>query len=616
MKRYFLFLFLFQIPLLIFSQSDNQRSIDSLLFLIKNSEENSAKVDLLNQISLKYWEKGLEEGADSLHISAVMAMQLASQLKYKEGLALPLFNLGKYHISLTHDYAEATPLLIESLALYEELNDKKGIAKCYLQLGLISYILQYYEDAIKNFKLAIDNNVGPTANYLMALSYSELNNYPQSKKYFASAIEIYKERNDQKRINECYTFMGKLFLNMEQLDSAFYYLNQAIIHADINDKYAVVRPYAFISSVYLKNNEIDKAIYYADKSYKMVQEMSSDNFSLIEATNTLSKAYEMKGEYKKAHFFLDLLNTTKLEAFKGSTKQKVADMQSRHDYNKKINEQKVRQEKDKEIAQQQIQKQKILRNAFLSGAALLLLLLALLYNRFAIKRDANLALQEKNEIISYEKDRSDNLLLNILPSAVAEELKEKGSAEAKQFNDVTVMFTDFKDFTNISENLSPSELVSEIDTCFKAFDNIISKHNVEKIKTIGDSYMCVGGMPIENKTHVKDVVQAAIDIQEFMYHHNQERSKDMKPKFEIRIGLHTGPVVAGIVGLKKFQYDIWGDTVNTASRMESSGEAGKINISAKSYQLLKNNSSFAYESRGKIEAKGKGEMEMYFVRKA
>lgn len=213
--------------------------------------------------------------------------------------------------------------------------------------------------------------------------------------------------------------------------------------------------------------------------------------------------------------------------------------------------------------------------------------------------------------LTKERDLSESLLLNILPSEVAEELKQKGSADAKYFDDVTVMFTDIKGFTQLSEKLSASELVAEIDTCFKAFDQIISLHNIEKIKTIGDSYMCAGGLPVANKTNATDIVCAALEIQQFMKQHLQERIKEGKEPFEIRIGVNTGPVVAGIVGLKKFAYDIWGDTVNIASRMESSGEGGKVNISGSTYNLVKNKFYCTY--RGKVQAKNKGEIDMYFV---
>ena len=219
--------------------------------------------------------------------------------------------------------------------------------------------------------------------------------------------------------------------------------------------------------------------------------------------------------------------------------------------------------------------------------------------------------QQRTAELAKEKKLSDDLLLNILPSEVAEELKQKGSAEAKQFDEVTVMFTDFKDFTQVSEKLTPAELVAEIHDFFKAFDNIISRYNIEKIKTIGDSYMCAGGLPVPNKTNAIDVITAAMEIQQFTKEHIQQRAKEGKVSLEIRIGIHTGQVVAGIVGIKKFAYDIWGDTVNIASRMESSGEAGKINISGSTYELVKEKFNCLY--RGKIEAKHKGMIDMYFV---
>ncbi len=218
---------------------------------------------------------------------------------------------------------------------------------------------------------------------------------------------------------------------------------------------------------------------------------------------------------------------------------------------------------------------------------------------------------EKKEV-EKQKQRSDELLLNILPSEVAEELKEKGIAEAKQFDAVTVMFTDFKDFTQIAEKLSPKELVSQIHTYFKAFDEIIGKYNIEKIKTIGDSYMAAGGLPVPNKTHAIDVIMAALEIQQFMEAHY---SLSKIGKFSgARIGIHTGPVVAGIVGVKKFAYDTWGDTVNIASRMETSGAIGKVNISGATYELVKD--KFRCVPRGKVKAKNKGEIDMYFVEAA
>jgi adenylate cyclase len=213
-----------------------------------------------------------------------------------------------------------------------------------------------------------------------------------------------------------------------------------------------------------------------------------------------------------------------------------------------------------------------------------------------------------NKALTIEKKKSDDLLLNILPSEVAEELKVSGNSEARQFEEVTVLFTDFVNFTTTAQLLSPKELVQELHHCFKAFDEITGKYHIEKIKTIGDAYLAVAGLPIADSKHAINVVLAALEIREFISARKQELGNRT---FDIRIGIHSGPVVAGIVGVKKFAYDIWGDTVNTAARMEQNSEPGGINISEATYRLIKDEFEFSY--RGEISAKNKGALRMYFV---
>jgi class 3 adenylate cyclase len=218
---------------------------------------------------------------------------------------------------------------------------------------------------------------------------------------------------------------------------------------------------------------------------------------------------------------------------------------------------------------------------------------------------------ERTAEVLKEKKKSDELLLNILPEEVADELKETGSAKAKHFEMVTVMFTDFQGFTLIGEQLSPEKLVAEINHCFIAYDNIIHKYEIEKIKTIGDAYLAVCGLPQQDAAHAEKVVKACLDIIKFMNEYRLERMKNNLPYFDVRIGINSGPVVAGIVGVKKFAYDIWGDTVNTAARMEEHSLPGRINISGTTYALVKDR--FTCQYRGKISAKNKGEIDMYFV---
>ncbi len=220
-------------------------------------------------------------------------------------------------------------------------------------------------------------------------------------------------------------------------------------------------------------------------------------------------------------------------------------------------------------------------------------------------------LEAKNKTIREEQARSDNLLLNILPSLVAEELKKNGRTEAQYFEDVSVLFADFVGFSKIAERLSPQQLVTELDTCFQKFDEIIARHELEKIKTIGDCYMCAGGLPNGGGSKMSSIVAAAKEMQEWLVSWNKERDKKSLPRFDARIGIHRGPVVAGVVGSKKFAFDIWGDTVNVAARIEQAGEGGRINISGEAYAVVKD--FFPCKYRGKIAAKNKGEIDMYFV---
>ena len=224
---------------------------------------------------------------------------------------------------------------------------------------------------------------------------------------------------------------------------------------------------------------------------------------------------------------------------------------------------------------------------------------------------AHALIRQYSADLELAKDRADLLLMNILPDEIAEELKATGRSEARSYDAVTVLFTDFVGFTQIAAAMTATDLVAELDTCFRAFDGIITQHDIEKIKTIGDAYMCVGGLPAVTTTHATDVVRAALEIRDFMQAYHERRVAEGKPAFAIRIGVHTGPVVAGVVGARKFAFDVWGDTVNTASRMESSGEAGRVNISAATYALVKDRAVCV--PRGKVYAKNKGEIEMYFV---
>jgi len=258
-----------------------------------------------------------------------------------------------------------------------------------------------------------------------------------------------------------------------------------------------------------------------------------------------------------------------------------------------------------------IEIQKSQRNLLIAIASIFVILAVGLYSSFVGMKKHKEILEIKNEIIKEQKQRSEELLLNILPLSIANELKKSGSAKTQLYEKATVLFIDFIGFSKIAAQLSSEQLVQNLDYCFKAFDQIIKKYNLEKIKTIGDAYMCAGGLPTPDPEHPKNVIKAALEIQDFLAEWNLEKKRKKEPIFEARVGIHTGPVIAGVVGDIKFAYDIWGDTVNVASRMETNSESGKVNISGTTYGLVKD--AFKCTHRGKVLAKNMGMVDMYFV---
>lgn len=266
---------------------------------------------------------------------------------------------------------------------------------------------------------------------------------------------------------------------------------------------------------------------------------------------------------------------------------------------------------------------KIKQPFYLSGVFLALYLLAiiviiwLIYRKITkdhILRQARLEaiIKERTEELTIEKEKAESLLANVLPKGTADEIISKGKATKKKYNFVTVLFSDIQGFTKIAEEINPEILIDELDRFFFHFDSVAEKYNIEKIKTIGDAYMCAGGIPLKNRSNAVEVILAALEMQDYMIRMKKEQEEKGLKFWDIRIGIHTGTVIAGVVGQKKLSYDIWGDTVNTASRMESSGRAGMINISGITYENVKN--FFICEYRGKMPVKYKGELDMYFVK--
>lgn len=507
--------------------------------------------------------------------------------------------LGLYYWSIKKDYAATLEIYLYAYNLYSrftvgEFPHKPEfqwyLGSCYYRFKDFKLAKQYYHAVITQTPLEkIDNPISKINT--LALCYSKLEIYDSSQHYYDYAMDIAKKRNSEEWIG---ILNGNIADNLHKLgryDEAIpLYEKDIEIGLRVKDTANTALSMADLSDIYRLKNQNEKALELINRALEMSRKCGRIK-PLIRKNIyfTGAKIYESIGDKAKAYDLLDSA-VKDIEA-----DQKQSDMASVSGVQHKVDVQ--THMADLKTKEAQLDKQRFLRNSFIAGFGLVLFFTIVAYR------------QKKR--LSKEKKRSDSLLLNILPAETAEELKQTGKAAARSFENVTILFTDFKNFTKISEKMSAEELVGEINFYYSHFDEIVAKYNIEKIKTIGDSYMCAGGLPIPSDTHVYDVVTAAIDIMRFNENAKKQRQNEGRPALDIRIGINTGPVIAGIVGIKKFAYDIWGDVVNIASRMESSGEAGKINISETTYNLVKDR--FQCEFRGEVPAKNKGMMKMYFV---
>jgi adenylate cyclase len=611
--------------------------IDSMKQVIKLSKDDTSKVN--SQIALT--KLFFSSDPNQAIAIATESATLAKKLNFKKGLAFSLKNIGIGYY-MQGQFLETFDYWNQSMAVFDSIGDKSGVANILSNIGSVYFDQGDDEKALENYlkSLKISEQIGDK--FRTATALGNIGNVYQNKKatldkalaYYLRALPLSEEVGDKKIIGSTNVGIGEIYFKKENYDSALFYFNKSLNAYEGTEAY----PYSLnaIGSVYSKRGEFDLAIKNHTEAYNFAKNLDG-KLDMTQSLKGLAKAYELKEEYKSAitsfkeaeviaysigsygedlkeiyqglassyskmkeygsaFGYQSLLLSLKDTLYNSATDKKLASLQFDFDIQKKQGEINLLT-KDKEIQQKEIDRQKLVRNGFIGGFAVVLLF-------------AGVFLTQRNKI-SKEKKRSEELLLNILPEETAEELKATGTAKAKSFDQVTVLFTDFKNFTQASELLSAEDLVQEINYCYSEFDRIVTKYGIEKIKTIGDAYMCAGGLPVSNTTHPFDVIYAGIEMQAFIARNKKEREAKGQPFFELRLGIHTGPVVAGIVGIKKFAYDIWGDTVNTASRMESSGMVGKVNISGTTYEIIKDR--FLCTHRGKIEAKNKGHIDMYFV---
>jgi len=621
------------------------KQIDSLKAVIAAAEEDTIKVRSLLSLASYYYRaepgRAIEIGSE--------AKNLSEQLNFQNGLAYAFkcIGMGYYFQS---NFIEALVNWERSYGVFESSGDRNGMANMLNNLGAVYYnegdnnkAIEYYIGSLKVAEEIKDTlRIATALVNIGAVYFSKETTHEMAKEYYTRALPLSEILGDQDAIGTSSVNLGQIYLYRHDDTTALFYFQKALDAYQKTETGNV--PYAMlnIGRVYSNRGDFPTAISYQKDAINLaskngaIHEVSQallalgdtydemgDNdlaiktyneaagyakeikasYILKDAYDGLAQSYGKESDYYNAFNYQSLSNVIKDTLYDAEMDKRIQAMTLSHDIENKQGEIDLLI-KDKALQDLAIQRQKIMRNAIGITGILLLLLAGGLFSRYRFIR-------KTNKIIEFEKDRSDKLLLNVLPAETAEELKEKGSATPRHYDMVSVLFTDFKGFTNIAEKLTPQELVEELNNCFLEFDRIIDQHNLEKIKTIGDAYMCAGGIPMANTSNPIDVVEAALEIKAFMENLQAIRKARGEDFWELRIGIHTGPVIAGVVGKNKFAYDIWGDAVNVASRMESSGIPGKVNISGTTYELVKEH--FICTHRGQIEAKNKGAIDMYLV---
>jgi adenylate cyclase len=548
-------------------------------------------------------EQYLYKNPDTALILAQQQLDVATRQKELQYIAQASNTLGLAYY-LKGNRPMALEYMYKCMEAQEQMDSSKQIASTYNNIGIIHKVQEEYDEAMTFFLKSYNMRKEQGNKKFMAIALNNIGLIQKRKKQFAEAEATFRESLALKRelgeaqgIATTLHNLGELKVELGQLDSALLYYQASLpIRDSLDDQFGKALTLGNMSNIYYQNGDYPTAKRLGEEALAISKEMEALE-PLEGVTSTLMKTYRATGQYQKALDMYDLYIQTRDTLSNEENTKKIIQQQLQYEYEK----QKAVQELDFE---NELTRERNQRKLLYTGMGFLFLLGGISFRAYRQKRKDNL-------IIAAEKEKSDELLLNILPAETAEELKQKGAADAQLFQEVTVLFTDFKGFTPIAEQLSPQELVNELDYCFGKYDRIITANGLEKIKTIGDAYMCAGGLPVPMENHAEATINAALEIAKFMQDYAQQRQQEGKPYFQVRIGLHSGPVVAGIVGIKKFAYDIWGDTVNIASRMESNGLVGKVNISESTYQLVKD--QYSCEARGVVEVKGKGKMKMYLV---
>jgi class 3 adenylate cyclase len=609
--------------------------------MLESRQPDSVKVNLLNEMGLEHF---YEEDFDRAKEVFEEARKTAVAINFKKGQGYALKNRGLVNY-YQGNFSEVFDSWTESLQIFESIPDTLGIANLSSNVGVIYYdqgsyarALDYYLQSLRYSEFLDDPTRITTALVNIGGVYTQMQEYDKALNYYQQ-LEFYLDRIENPKIESAYLLgIGEVYSLKDEHQMALDYYLKALKSTKGTPAYAhnltmigkeeyelgsrelaikyydsaytiatkdnlpldLVQTRLAMGRIYM-NEDPKKAIEIYEEGAFIAKSMAI-NEDLKDIYEGMSIAYRNLGDYKNAYVYQEEFLKLKDSIFNIETDDKIRGLQFDFDLQKKEDEIGLL-EKEAQIQELQEKRQKTITWA----VSIMLFFIGLLalgqYRRYKFTK-------ETNKIIANEKERSDNLLLNILPEETAQELKDHGKVKAKRYEQVTVLFTDFVGFTSYSQDLEPEELVASVDHYFSKFDQIVERHGLEKIKTIGDAYMCAGGIPEPDEGHIVKIIEVAFEFIGFLNDSKSGMKESITP-FDVRIGLNTGPVVAGVVGTKKFAYDIWGDTVNVASRMESNSEPGRINISEYTYELIKD--KFDCEYRGEIKVKNHGKMKMYFV---
>jgi adenylate cyclase len=552
---------------------------------------------------------GLAHAIQGKYVEALdyyeQSLQLFRREDDKVGVANLLNNIGSIYANKGDD-AKALEYCLQSLKIAEETGDKTRVMSALINVGSIYYnkkdprALTYLLQALPHCQEAGDLQAFGIIAGNIGEIYADGGDDVHALEFYNKVLKV-----DPQSLSAAYAYngIGKLYLKKGNHAGALQQHFKALaISEKLDDKLFRMRTLKGIANTFTAQNEYKKAMPY----YLQAKDLGKDlkaNLELKDLYQDMSLAYTRLGDYPKALLYKTYYADIKDTLYNDETLQKIGRLQFDFDLYKKEGEIKLLTQQ-KALQEIEVKRQSQAKTAFAIGLGLLGIIAFILYRNYRSK-------VRINKVLDRQKVEIENLILNILPAEVAKELQANGSAVPRSYEKVSVLFSDFKGFSAMAEKMSAEDLVEELGTCFRAFDRIIDKYRLEKIKTIGDSYMCAGGIPVPDLDHPFRMVQAGLEIRDFMKEHNGRRvDKGLEP-LDIRIGIHVGPVVAGVVGTRKYAYDIWGSTVNIASRMESNGAPGEVNISEATYELIKE--KWVCRHRGKVYAKNVGEIDMYFV---